>query len=85
MKAAYSVDFVGNELFQIQLITNIGVDKETKYLECLAGDLATSIEWKDNTHLFYISKNETKRNHRVWCHIIGTPQENDFIISYSLD
>jgi oligopeptidase B len=77
---AYSVDFTGDELYQIQLMTNIGVNTEPKLLECLVGDLDGSIEWKGNTHLFYVSRDKVKRCNRIWCHIVGTPQENDFLI-----
>jgi oligopeptidase B len=78
---AYPVDFTSDELYDIRLMTNIGdQNQDQEYFEHLTGDLSDDLEWKDDTHLFYISKDKTKRCNRIWCHILGTSQENDFII-----
>jgi oligopeptidase B len=73
---AYSVDFKGEETFEINFIS-----PDNKIKDKLRGSLADTIVWgKDNSRIFYISKNKENRHDKIWCHVLGTPMKHDILL-----
>lgn len=69
---AYSVDYSGNEVYTIEMLKNAaGV---TDKVEGTNGEVIWS---SDATAFFYITKDETLRDNKIWRHVIGQPQSSD--------
>ncbi|SCU72977.1 oligopeptidase b [Trypanosoma equiperdum] len=67
---AYSVDYCGDEVYSIRFVRDVVADK----VEGTNG----SVVWGPNAEcFFYITKDASKRDNKVWRHIIGQPQSED--------
>lgn len=72
---AYSVDWSGKEVYTIEFkrLSSPGQVMEEK-VEGTNGEIVWG---SDQTCLFYLTKDETLRDNKVWRHIIGQPQSSD--------
>ena len=79
---AYSVDFVGDELYTIHV-------KDTQTGEVLGVSIPAasySVEWaNDNRTFFYTVRDEARRPYRVYRHVLGTPYARDRLIYEEAD
>lgn len=63
---AYSVDFSGDEVFEIMFLPN--AKEVTDVVQGTNG----SIVWgSDSGSFFYTTKDEAKRDNQIWCHWVG--------------
>ena len=74
---AYSVDFLGSELFTIRLLSVAG-GGEPKLLEENITNTNGCIVWgRDSSEFYYATRDAVKRTNKVWKHQIGGPQSED--------
>lgn len=80
---AYSEDLVGRRLYTIRF-RNLETGEE--YPEVLQNTTG-EVEWaNDHKTLFYVDKNtETLQEHKVFRHVLGTPQSEDVLVYEETD
>ncbi|EAN88116.1 oligopeptidase b [Trypanosoma cruzi] len=67
---AYSVDYIGNEMYTIRFTDNAVTD----VVEGTNGQIL----WGPNAScFFYMTKDAAERDYKIWRHIIGRPQSED--------
>eukprot|EP00796_Vickermania_ingenoplastis_P011983 gene11984-8256_t len=72
---AYTSDFVGNEVYAIELLDNKNGVKDV-----VSGTNGGIVWSNDDTAFFYTTKDETLRDNKIWRHVIGQPQSQDVCI-----
>ena len=72
---AYSVDWSGNEVYTIEFKK---VSNEAEKVPDVVTGTNGDIVWgKDSTSFFYLTKDETLRDNKVWRHVMGQQQSDD--------
>ncbi|KAG5510654.1 hypothetical protein JKF63_06952 [Porcisia hertigi] len=72
---AFSVDMSGNEVYSIKFKRLS--DPHANIVDTLCGTNGEIVWGPDHTSLFYLTKDETLRDNKVWRHIMGQPQSED--------
>ncbi len=78
---AYSVDYAGDERFELR-IKNL---ETGEHLEDTLSNLFYGATWIGEKYLFYITVDEAWRPDTVWRHTVGTPQAEDVRVFYEPD
>eukprot|EP00949_MAST-11_sp_MAST-11-sp1_P002494 g2494.t1 len=71
---AYGVDYKGDETYRV-VIRDVTSGKDTAdVLEATSG----SMQWgKDESTIYYLTQDKTKRPYKLWRHTLGQPQSSD--------
>nr|ACV92099.1 oligopeptidase B [Leishmania donovani] len=72
---AFSVDMSGNEVYTIEF-KRISDPCQT-IADKVSGTNGEIVWGPDQTSLFYVTKDETLRDNKVWRHVMGKPQSED--------
>ena len=73
---AFTTDMTGFREYELS-VKDLRTGKlvESKFVK------ATQIEWAaDNQTLFYVTEDDAKRDHKLWRHTLGQPQEKDTLV-----
>ena len=70
---AYSVDYDGDERYELRLLDLT----DGSELEERIGNLSYGVAWANDETVFYVTADEAHRADRVWRHVVGTPATDD--------
>jgi oligopeptidase B len=73
---AYLVDYTGDEHFELVVVDLASGERRPDTVSKISRTLC----WGDDDSLFYLTKDATKRPHRLWRHVLGTPAESDALL-----
>lgn len=77
---AYSVDFVGDEVYTIYI-----VDKDGNEVDAVKGTNGSLVWGADSQSFFYTTKDATLRDDKIWRHIIGKSCSEDVCVYHEGD
>ena len=77
---AYSVDFTGDEVFDIVFLAN-----DQGVSDVVKGTNGSIVWGSDSTSFFYTTKDEAKRDNKIWRHVLGETQEGRDVAIYQED
>ncbi|KAK7197081.1 oligopeptidase b [Novymonas esmeraldas] len=72
---AFSIDTSGNEVYTIEF--KRVSDPAATITDTVSGTNGEVVWGKDHTSFFYLTKDETLRDNKVWRHVMGQPQSED--------
>lgn len=78
---AYAEDTKGDEIYNVRVID---ADTGASVGKTLSGT-TSNLEWAGNSHLVYITMDETLRPDKVWLHKLGTEQSSDKCLYHEKD
>ena len=70
---AYSVDYTGDEVYEL-VVLNIA---SGEVLPDRVQKIASSLQWGDDSSLFYLTQDKQLRPYRMWRHILGSESSTD--------
>jgi oligopeptidase B len=72
----YAVDYSGDEVYQLVIIDLATGEKKSDSVMKIAG----SLQWGDDSTLFYLTQDAQLRPYRMWRHILGTDSSTDVLL-----
>lgn len=82
---AFGVDFAGNETFEIRF-RRIAADGSIADLDDVLEKTTGETVWgADDRCVFYLTVDDEWRPHKLWRHVLGTPQSTDELVYHERD